>query len=187
MPDEEHVEQEPEVFAVEIDTDGVRLSRRHFVELAAASAATAMMITGCSEGKSPTSPPTPTPAQSHKSPSPTPTPSHSSASPTPKPTHASPKPKPTKPPGTPGTVPPGHTGVQYRTGSRTYTLPCGSPIPPGAVCTCNCVSVPPSCSCVGYQACSCVGHQACSCVGYQACSCVGHQACSVVTHYWYPN
>lgn len=22
---------------------------------------------------------------------------------------------------------------------RTYTLPCGSPIPPGAICTCNCV------------------------------------------------
>ncbi len=46
----------------------------------------------------------------------------------------------------------------------TYTLSCGSPIPPGAVCTCNCVSggnVPP-------------------------CSCVGHSG-SGGSHYWYPN
>ncbi len=181
MSDEEHVEQEPEVFAVEIDTDSVRLSRRHFVELAAASAATAAVIVGGGGGTSPTPSPTPTltPAQSDKSPSPTPTPSPSSASPTPTPTPTSPKPEPTKPPGTPGTVPPGHTGAQYRTGGRTYTLPCGSPIPSGAVCTCNCVSVPAGCSCVG--------HQTCSCVGYQACSCVGYSTCSVVTHYWYPN
>ena len=33
----------------------------------------------------------------------------------------------------------------------TYTLPCGSPIPAGAVCTCNCVAGRvPSCSCVGH-------------------------------------
>jgi WD40 repeat protein len=29
-----------------------------------------------------------------------------------------------------------YTGVE----SRSYLLPCGSPLPPGAVCTCNCVS-----------------------------------------------
>lgn len=38
--------------------------------------------------------------------------------------------------------------VQGESGrARTYTLPCGSPIPPGAVCTCNCVPgsyAPPS-------------------------------------------
>jgi WD40 repeat protein len=29
--------------------------------------------------------------------------------------------------------------VQYRKDGVTYTLPCGSPIPAGAVCSCNCV------------------------------------------------
>jgi WD40 repeat protein len=35
-----------------------------------------------------------------------------------------------------------------------YTMPCGAPIPPGAVCVCNCVpgSYVPPCSCVGYTA-----------------------------------
>ena len=58
----------------------------------------------------------------------------------------------------------------------TYTLPCGSPIPSGAVCTCNCVPgsfvvrdtspspparsytpsySPPTCSCVSVQICTC--------------------------------
>jgi hypothetical protein len=69
-------------------------------------------------------------------------------------------------PGTPGTVPPGQTGINY-TGpnGQTFTLPCGSAIPPGAVCICNCVSVPPSCACQGYNPCSCAG----------------------ASHYWYPN
>jgi WD40 repeat protein len=40
-----------------------------------------------------------------------------------------------------------YTGVNEYGQSITYTLPCGSPIPPGATCTCNCV--PGSvCSCV---------------------------------------
>lgn len=53
----------------------------------------------------------------------------------------------------------------------TYTLPCGSPIPAGAVCTCNCVTAPPieSCSCDTVCTCDTV------------CSCVG------ASHYWYPN
>ena len=49
-------------------------------------------------------------------------------------------------------------GVTYRLEGESgelleYTLPCGSPIPPGAVCVCNCVGggyVPP-CSCVGHS------------------------------------
>jgi WD40 repeat protein len=56
----------------------------------------------------------------------------------------------------------------------TYTLPCGAPIPDGAVCVCNCVAGS-NCSCVGYVACSC--DTDCGCVG------------NVVegSHYWYPD
>ena len=68
----------------------------------------------------------------------------------------------------------------------TYTLPCGSPIPAGAVCVCNCVAGS-VCSCVGHTVCtcdtvcSCVGNRVCTCD--TVCSCVGH----VVSHYWHPN
>jgi WD40 repeat protein len=37
------------------------------------------------------------------------------------------------------------SAIRYTRDGVTCTLPCGSPIPPGAVCTCNCV---PGCSCV---------------------------------------
>ncbi len=50
----------------------------------------------------------------------------------------------------------------------TYTLPCGAPIPPGAVCVCNCVA-----------------GSGCACVSYNPCSCVGYSP--PVYHYWYPN
>lgn len=66
----------------------------------------------------------------------------------------------------------------------TYTLPCGSSIPAGAVCTCNCVGGS-GCSCVGYVSCSCVGHVSCSCVG-DVCSCVSHVS-GGGSHYWFPN
>jgi WD40 repeat protein len=78
---------------------------------------------------------------------------------------------------TPNTV----EGIQYKQRSEygievTYTLPCHSPIPPGAICVCNCVrgsySVAPTCSCVGYTA--------------PSCSCVGHTT-GYTIHYWYPN
>jgi hypothetical protein len=41
----------------------------------------------------------------------------------------------------------GQEGVEIQTTepdgtTRTWTLPCGSPIPPGAVCVCDCVAVP---------------------------------------------
>jgi WD40 repeat protein len=60
-------------------------------------------------------------------------------------------------------------GTQYRGKNAageavTYTLPCGSPIPAGAVCTCNCVS-----------------GSACSCVGDTRPSGSGG------SHYWHPN
>ena len=54
---------------------------------------------------------------------------------------------------------------------KTYTLPCGSAIPPGATCTCNCVAAPAytqpyrtrtyrSCSCV--PVCTC--NKVCTCI-----------------------
>lgn len=54
-------------------------------------------------------------------------------------------------------IPEGEEGVKVKVGDREWTLPCGSPLPAGAVCTCNCVPGAPSCECV------------------------------VVNHYWYPN
>lgn len=69
-------------------------------------------------------------------------------------------------------IAPGKEGVRITTTvggeTVTWTLPCGSPIPPGAVCVCNCVSVPAACGCVGHRSCSCVGH-------------------TYTVHYWYPN
>lgn len=73
---------------------------------------------------------------------------------------------PVAPTGVPGTVPPGTEGIEYTSKGTTYTLPCGSPIPAGAVCTCNCVTVPAPCSCDSYNPCSCN---------------------SFSSHYWYPN
>lgn len=40
-------------------------------------------------------------------------------------------------------------GAQYEQGGILHTVPCGSPIPQGATCTCNCVRGN-LCSCVGY-------------------------------------
>lgn len=57
---------------------------------------------------------------------------------------------------------------------ETRWLPCGSPIPEGWTCVCNCVA---GCGCVGHVACSC--DQVCTCD--TVCSCVG------AGHYWYPN
>ena len=71
-----------------------------------------------------------------------------------------PTPAPVIPTGIPGEVQPGETGINYKINGVTYTLPCGSPIPPGAVCVCNCVTVPAGCGCDNY---------------------------SVTSHYWYPN
>jgi hypothetical protein len=66
-------------------------------------------------------------------------------------------------------------GIQYTSGGASYTQPCGSPIPPGAVCTCNCVPgrAQPACSCVNHTSCSCVGHSGGGGGGGG--------------HYWYPN
>jgi hypothetical protein len=68
-----------------------------------------------------------------------------------------------------GTVPAGQTGINFTLNSVTYTLPCGSPIPKGAVCVCNCVSEPAACVCNG------------------VCTCDGNCSCAGESHYWYPN
>ena len=64
-------------------------------------------------------------------------------------------------PGQPGEVPAGEHGITFKgPGGETRWMPCGSPIPAGWTCTCNCVT-----------GCSCVGHCSCDSQG---------------THYWYP-
>jgi hypothetical protein len=45
---------------------------------------------------------------------------------------------------------------------KYYTLPCGSPIPPGAVCTCNCVPGAPAPSYGTRTICTC--NKVCTCV-----------------------
>ncbi len=54
------------------------------------------------------------------------------------------------------------TAVTYTVGGGTFSLPCGSPIPPGAVCTCNCIQG-------------------------SGCSCVSYSSGGGGGHYWYPN
>ncbi|MHB0875952.1 MAG: hypothetical protein ACYC5O_07905 [Anaerolineae bacterium] len=77
------------------------------------------------------------------------------------------------PPGDSGAVPPGETGGTISgPNGETRWLPCGTPIPAGWVCVCNCVT---ACSCDGY----CTCNQVCTCDS--VCSCVG------AGHYWYPN
>jgi len=69
-------------------------------------------------------------------------------------------------------VPSDIRGIQYTQDGVTYTLPCGSPIPAGAVCVCNCVPG---------TYCPCVAHTTCTCQSYRpgGCTCVP-------VHYWYP-
>lgn len=62
-------------------------------------------------------------------------------------------------------------GTSYSVGNVTYVLPCGSPIPAGAVCICNCVaasppSTPPPAGCPTNCPSNCPTNS---------------------THYWYPN
>lgn len=65
-------------------------------------------------------------------------------------------------------------GVDVVTGKTVnYTLPCGSSIPAGAVCTCNCVAGKGGCA----VNCRCVGN---------TCSCNSHKT-SYSYSYWYPN
>ena len=95
-------------------------------------------------------------------------------------------------------------GVQYKSVNQygqtiTYTLPCGSPIPAGAVCICNCVpgsltmpahhtqSFSPTGVCTCDLVCTC--QSVCSCVSVCTCQAVGSPGGSggYGGHYWYPN
>jgi hypothetical protein len=67
-----------------------------------------------------------------------------------------------------GKQPRGKRRIRYSLHGRTFTLPCGSKIPGGAVCTCNCVAVP------GPSRTVCTCNKVCTCQ-------------SVGPHYWYPN
>jgi WD40 repeat protein len=74
----------------------------------------------------------------------------------------------------PAASPASVSGATYSKDGGVYTLPCGSPIPAGAVCTCNCVPGT-ACSCVSYS---------CSCVSYSG----GGGSCSCIpVTYYYPN
>jgi WD40 repeat protein len=74
-----------------------------------------------------------------------------------------------------------------------FTLPCGSPIPAGAVCTCNCVpgslAMPANhsqtYSAQGFCTCDliCTCNAVCTCQGVCTCQTVGNRYVS----YWYPN
>ena len=82
-----------------------------------------------------------------------------------------------------------------------YTQPCGSPIPPGAVCICNCVpgfmSIPKNHSQIfnseGYCTCDlyCTCHTVCTCNTVCTCQSVGGgssgRSGGYYTTYWYPN
>jgi WD40 repeat protein len=67
-------------------------------------------------------------------------------------------------------VSPGVTGATYTLDGATYTVPCGSPMPSGAVCTCNCAS----CSCVSNPVCTCQSTCSCqsTCICNLVCTCV---------------
>jgi hypothetical protein len=149
--DDQHVEEKnPEVYAVSMDPDGFQFSRRHFIELAAAATAVAAGTAACTDEDKAT--------VKKAKPSRSTTTTSSTTTTT------------TLPP-TPGTVPPGTEGAQYDIEGQTFNLPCGSPLPAGAVCTCDCVTTPspPLCGCVGDTGCGCVGDT------------------GVSSHYWYPN
>jgi hypothetical protein len=88
-------------------------------------------------------------------------------------------PTPTPLPGRQGTTYAGDKGIDYQVKDSygnvyNYTLPCGSPIPEGAVCVCNCVTVPAG------PACTCDTHGTSRCTCDQVCTCD-------TVHYWYPN
>ena len=78
-------------------------------------------------------------------------------------------------PGKSGPVPPGEEGGTLEgPGGETRWLPCGSPIPSGWTCTCNCVAAAPPAP----VATICTCHTVCSC-NADVCTCDS-------VHYWHP-
>ncbi len=103
-----------------------------------------------------------------------------------------PMPTPTALPGRAGRTAPGQKGVDYNfknpiTGiTEQYTLPCGEPIPQGAICVCNCVTVPAGCSCNSDVVPKATKKpKNCSCD--TVCTCNTVCTCDGAGHYWYPN
>jgi WD40 repeat protein len=74
---------------------------------------------------------------------------------------------------------PAASGSQYIRKGVSYTVPCICPIPPGAVCTCNCV--PGNCPCVMDTGCGCVSDTGCSCDSDTGCNCVSDTGCGCVS------
>jgi hypothetical protein len=74
---------------------------------------------------------------------------------------------------------PAVSGIQYVRKGIGYTIPCGCPIPAGAVCTCDCV--PGNCPCVLDTGCGCVSDAGCNCVSDTGCSCDGDVGCGCVS------
>lgn len=151
--------QKPEVFAVSIKGKKIDLDRRAFIEVMGA-AGIAAGLAGCSSPQQSTSNQSPnTPPRTNAPPGAT-----------------------TPPPGKVGTVAKGQTGINYRLSGRTYTLPCNSPIPAGAVCTCNCVTVPMGRGTKRMNGTVCTCNLVCTCD--TVCGCNNNV---VTSHYWYPN
>ncbi len=81
--------------------------------------------------------------------------------------------------------------IGSRENGETIVLPCGSDLPAGAVCTCNCVSAAAfsvDCGCVGYSAtdiCSC--DRVCTCDTVCSCNSEGSSGGGGGSHYWHPN
>ena len=141
---------EPQVYAVSRDLGSWKFGRRGFLAAAAATAALAGRASVASQAPAAPAACGETPAGEEKQ-------DLAPASYLPLVTIA--------PPGQLGPVPPGQSGSQLITpGEEVRWVTCGTPIPPDWTCTCDCVTVPPACSCDGH------------------CSCVGNTG-----HYWYPN
>ncbi len=80
-------------------------------------------------------------------------------------------PTPTPLPGHYGFTKSGQKGIDYSYTDEfgnvyTMTMACGGTVPRGAVCTCDCITVPRNCSCVDHTSAPC--------------------SCNTI-HYWYPN
>ena len=72
------------------------------------------------------------------------------------------------------------SGSEYTRKGINYTVACGSALPAGAVCTCNCV--PGACPCVQNAGCTCVSDTGCSCVNDTGCGCVSDTSCGCVSN-----
>jgi hypothetical protein len=88
-------------------------------------------------------------------------------------------------------------GITYKSENQfgqaiTYTLPCGSPIPPGAVCVCNCVPgslAMPTGHTQQFAGTVCTCDLICTCNTVCTCQSVGNRGggYSYYVSYWYPN